>query len=48
MKPFLGRQDALNVDEVFPLIETWIERFWRDYHGESSRNRPVNTGESVL
>jgi hypothetical protein len=27
---------------------TWIERFWRDYHGESSRNRPVNTGESVL
>lgn len=30
------------------LITTWIERFWRDYHGESSRNRPVNTRESVL
>jgi hypothetical protein len=30
------------------VIYTWIERFWRDYHGESSRNRPVNTGESVL
>ena len=28
--------------------KTWIERFWRDYHGESSRNRPVNTRESVL
>ena len=24
MKPFLGRQDALNVDEVFPLIEKWL------------------------
>jgi hypothetical protein len=30
------------------LSMTWIERFWRDCHGESSRNRPVNTRESAL
>jgi hypothetical protein len=51
LKHPLDKEDLLSVllrMERYLVDSTWIERFWRDYHGESSRNRPVNTGESVL
>ncbi|MCX6927264.1 MAG: PA14 domain-containing protein, partial [Verrucomicrobia bacterium] len=39
---------AVTNQAFVPVDFTRIERFWRNYHGASSRNRLVNTRESAL
>jgi hypothetical protein len=43
-----GASPNYEVPIVNQGFNTRIERFWRKYHAENSRNRPVNTGESAL